>query len=114
MVYCHRNSMFMGIDMEKKEKIARAERLYRIFFLCFALCNLVGVGINLSFSIFSESLETLRHLFVSLMLFFLAADIVLFVLSMVFLARSRRLKKTEEREKKESEQDDSDGKFESK
>ena len=71
MVYCHRNSMFMGIDMEKKEKIARAERLYRIFFLCFALCNLVGVGINLSFSIFSESLETLRPLFASLMLFFL-------------------------------------------
>ena len=114
MVYCHRNSMFRGIDMEKKEKSKRLDRLYRIFFLCFALCNLVGVGINLSFSIFSESLETLRPLFVSLMLFFLAADIVLFVLSMVFLARSRRLKKTEEREKKESEQDDSDGKFESK
>lgn len=114
MVYCHRNSMFRGIDMEKKEKSKRLDRLYRIFFLCFALCNLVGVGINLSFSIFSESLETLRPLFASLMLFFLAADIVLFVLSMVFLARSRRLKKTEEREKKESEQDDSDGKFESK
>ena len=113
MVYCHRNSMFRGIDMEKKEKSKRLDRLYRIFFVCFALCNLVGVGINLSFSIFSESLETLRPLFVSLMLFFLAADIVLFVLSMIFLVRSRRLKKAEGREKEEPEED-SDEKFESK
>lgn len=113
MVYCHRNSMFRGIDMEKKEKIARAERLYRIFFLCFALCNLVGVGINLSFSIFSESLETLRPLFVPLMLFFLAADIVLLVFSIVFFVQSRRLKKAEEVKKEES-AENSDGKFESK
>ena len=114
MVCCHRNSMFRGIDMEKKEKSKRLDRLYRIFFLCFAICNLVGGGLNISALTVAKDMETLRLVLGCLMGFFLAADIVLFVLSMVFLARSRRLKKTEEREKKESEQDDSDGKFESK
>ena len=113
MVYCHRNSKFGGIDMEKKEKIARAERLYRIFFLCFALCNLVGGGLNISALTVAKDMETLRLVLGCLMGFFLAADIVLFVLSMVFFVQSRRLKKAEEVKKEES-AENSDGKFESK
>ena len=114
MVYCRCKFHVRGIDMEKKEKSKRLDRLYRIFFLCFALCNLVGAGINLAFSIFSENLEPMRLTFACIAAVFLVVEIVLFVFSMVFLARSRRLKKAEERAKEESEKDDSDEKFESK
>lgn len=99
--------------MERKEKIARLDRLYRIFFLCFAICNLVGGGLNISALTVAKDMETLRLVLGCLMGFFLAADIVLFVLSMIFLVRSRRLKKAEGREKEEPEED-SDEKFESK
>lgn len=99
--------------MERKEKIARLDRLYRIFFLCFAICNLVGVGLNISALTVAKDMETLRLVLGCLMGFFLAADIVLLVISMIFLVRSRRLKKAEGREKEEPEED-SDEKFESK
>lgn len=90
--------------MEKKDKIVRLDRLNRIFFLCFALCNLVCVGINLTLTIFSENLEPMRLTFACIMAVFLAVEIVLFVFSMVFLVRSRRLKKVEEKEKEEREE----------
>ena len=99
--------------MERKEKIARLDRLYRIFSLCFALCNLVIAGLNISVLTVAKDTETLRLVLGCLMGFFLAADIVLFVLSMIFLVRSRRLKKAEGREKEEPEED-SDEKFGSK
>ena len=114
MVYCRCKFHVRGIDMEKKEKSKRLDRLYRIFFLCFALCNLVAVGINLACSIFSENLEPMRLTLACIAAVFLVVEIILFVFSMVFLARSRRLKKAEERAKEESEKDDSDEKFESK
>lgn len=94
--------------MEKKEKIARLDRLYRIFFLCFALCSLVCGGLNLTFSIFSEDLEPMRLMFACIMAVSLAVEIVLFVFSMVFLVRGRRLKRAEEKEKEEQEEKSAD------
>ena len=96
--------------MEQKEKSNRSERLYRIFFLCFAICNLVGVGLNISALTVAKDMQTLRLVLGVFNGLFLAAGIVLLVISMVFLARSRRLKKAGEREKVESAENNSDGK----